>query len=93
MTADQFVQNLAQEGFEPAVTITREAGGMLGDHTHPFEAKALIVSGQIRIVTQETDATYTEGDVFHLHANVLHSEFYGPQGVAYQVGRKTIATA
>ena len=91
MTPAQFTHTLEQEGFEPAVTITREADGMLDDHSHPFEAKALILSGQIRIVAQGSDITYAAGDVFHLHANVVHQEFYGPQGVAYQVGRKTKA--
>lgn len=83
-----FAQTLAGEGFEPPVTVTREAGGMLDDHTHPFEAKALILSGEIRIVAGASERTYSVGEVFHLQAHEPHSEFYGPTGVRYLVGRK-----
>jgi len=91
MTPEQFADELAREGFEPAVTVTREAGGMLGDHTHPFEAKALILSGDIRIATAASERVYQAGDVFHLAAEEPHSEFYGMLGVQYLVGRKTPA--
>lgn len=87
-TPESFAQVLAEGGFEPAVTITREPGGSLGDHSHAFEARALILSGEIRIVTQGGDQVYRAGDVFHLAAHEPHSEFYGPQGVSYLVGRK-----
>ena len=87
-TTAAFVQALADEGFEPPVTVTREAGGMLDEHTHPFEAKALILSGEIRIVAAASERTYRVGDVFHLQVHEPHSEFYGPAGVRYLVGRK-----
>lgn len=89
MTPDQFAFLLEQEGFEPAVTVTRDAGGMLADHTHPFEAKALILSGDIRIATAASERVYQTGEVFHLQAMEPHSEFYGLVGVSYLVGRKT----
>lgn len=88
MTADQFAQTLLQEGFEPAITLTREPGGMLDDHTHPFEAKALILAGEIGITVAGAEQVYRAGDVFHLPAATLHSEWYGPTGVRYLVGRK-----
>jgi quercetin dioxygenase-like cupin family protein len=64
---------------------------MLDDHTHAFEARAVILSGEIRIVTQGSDRVYRTGDVFRLAAHEPHSEFYGPQGVSYLVGRKPAA--
>ncbi|MFI8616731.1 cupin domain-containing protein [Acidovorax sp. NPDC077693] len=88
---DTFTRALADEGFEPPVTVTREPDGRLDDHTHPFEAKALILSGEIRIVTAGSDRLYGVGDVFHLQAHEPHSEFYGPDGVSYLVGRKPAA--
>ena len=91
MTPDSFAAALEQKGFEPAVTITREGGGMLADHTHPFEAKALVLAGDIRIVTATLERVYQQGEVFHLQANEPHSEFYGMFGVSYLVGRKTPA--
>jgi len=69
-------------------TVSRDAGSM-GQHTHPFEAKALILEGELVIATAAGERTYTEGDVFHLMPGVQHTEAYGPEGVKYLVGRKT----
>lgn len=90
MDTQTFIQTLAQDGFEPAVTVTREPGQM-DDHTHPFEAKALVVSGEIRIVAGGTERRYGPGEIFHLQAHEPHSESYGPEGVQYLVGRKPVA--
>ncbi|GAA6120921.1 cupin [Acidovorax sp. FG27] len=87
-----FQRQLAEEGFDPAVRVEREADGRWDEHTHPFEAKALILSGEIRIRTGAgTDRTYREGDVFHLAHEEPHAEWYGPQGVVYLVGRRSTA--
>ena len=88
MNAEEFAQTLARDGFEPPVTVQREAHGMLAQHTHPFEAKALILAGEIRIAAQGAERTYRSGDIFHLPAHEPHTEHYGPEGVTYLVGRK-----
>ncbi|VVE89541.1 cupin domain-containing protein [Pandoraea bronchicola] len=89
MQREAFERELAQEGFAEGVTVTREAGD-LEAHTHPFEAKALILSGEIAIRVGDSERVYREGDVFHLKANEVHAERYGPAGVQYLVGRKTL---
>ncbi len=91
MDTQLFTQTLVQDGFETPVTVAREAGGMLADHAHPFEAKALVLSGDIRIATATSERVYQPGEVFHLQAMEPHSEFYGMFGVTYLVGRKTPA--
>ena len=92
MDIPQFTQALAQQGFAPAVTVTRAPGGAVDDHAHPFEAKALVLAGDIRIVTTDgTDRTYRQGEVFHLQAGARHTEFYGAEGVTYLVGRKALS--
>ncbi len=68
--------------------MAREAGGFLEMHTHPFEAKALILSGDLRLRAGDEDQCYRTGQVFHLPAGTLHSEQYGPEGVTYLVGRR-----
>ncbi|CAM3684885.1 cupin [Polaromonas hydrogenivorans] len=88
MEREEFGHILAAEGFEQAVTVTREPDGFLVMHTHPFEAKALILSGELRIKTALAEQTYQAGQVFHLLAGEPHAERYGPEGVAYLVGRK-----
>lgn len=87
MQRDVFERELDREGFTQRVTVTRDAGD-LDVHVHPFEAKALILSGEIAIRVGAHERIYREGDVFHLRANEPHAERYGPTGVMYLVGRR-----
>ena len=88
MERARFEQDLHALGYELS-TVTRAADGRLDVHTHPFEARALILAGEIRIqcVGQE-EKLYRPGEVFHLAHEEAHSESYGPEGVSYLVGRK-----
>ena len=45
MNKEEFASELSREGFKEVVTVTREADGFMDLHTHPFEAKALILDG------------------------------------------------
>jgi quercetin dioxygenase-like cupin family protein len=89
ITKEEFLKALEQAGFSEVVTVTREGNTGLGDHRHPFEAKALVLEGSIRIECAGVAHEYQAGEVFHLQQDALHSESYGPQGVVYLVGRKT----
>ena len=88
MRKDAFIEALAKEGFTELVTVEREPNGGLNMHAHPFEAKALILDGEIRIDTEGTERIYLAGDIFHLKAGEPHTESYGPGGVRYLVGRR-----
>jgi len=88
MHRDEFMRQLHAEGFEQFVTVEREPNGTLDDHTHPFEAKALVLAGEILIESAGVTLTVRAGETFHLAAGQPHSERYGPDGVSYLVGRK-----
>lgn len=88
MTRDEFTAELARADFQEIVTVEWEANGFLDTHTHPFEAKALVVAGELCITTASGECTYRVGDIFHLAAAEPHQERYGPSGVTYLVGRK-----
>ncbi|WP_244814964.1 cupin domain-containing protein [Caballeronia sp. Lep1P3] len=88
MHRDDFLAALSREGFNQVVTVTRAPNEALDVHAHPFEAKALIVEGDLTIRVGDEARQYRAGDIFHLPANVEHSEQFGPQGVSYLVGRK-----
>jgi quercetin dioxygenase-like cupin family protein len=87
MDTAAFEQELTKAGFQ-VNTVSRKANEFVDTHTHSFEAKALILSGQISINVQGKDTLYPPGSVFHLHAGTPHTEQYGPEGVTYLVGRK-----
>jgi quercetin dioxygenase-like cupin family protein len=79
---------LAAEQFEQVTTVEREPNGSFDLHSHPFEAKALVIEGELSIRTADEERLYRAGEVFHLLADVPHSEVFGPAGVKYLVGRK-----
>lgn len=88
MEREQFLKILGEEGFPEPVTVEREPNGSVDLHAHPFEAKALVLRGEIRIRVGEKEQTFRSGDVFHLRANEPHWESYGTEGVTYLAGRK-----
>jgi len=88
MERDEFIDALKREGYAEIVTVTRDPNGTADDHVHPFEAKALILHGELAIRIGPAEQVYRTGDVFHLQANESHSERYGPEGAQYLVGRK-----
>ena len=88
MTKEQFLSTLVLEGYPEPIPVEREAGGFLDAHTHPFEVKALVLSGQIDLMVDGVSAAYISGDVFHLLANQVHTERYGNNGVQYLASRK-----
>lgn len=88
MESAVFQATLASEGYAEIVTVERAADGFLALHAHPFEAKALILAGEITLQIGAIEKRYKVGEVFHLLANQSHSEQYGPEGVRYLVGRK-----
>ncbi len=88
MDPELFKQQLRAIGFEEFTTVTREPDGFLDTHTHPFEAKALILSGEITLVCGGQQRLYRAGEIFHLSHAEPHTERYGPAGVTYLVGRK-----
>lgn len=61
----------------------------LPEHTHPFEACALVVRGEMWLACESGERHLLAGDSFQLAAGVLHTERYGPEGATYWVGRRT----
>jgi quercetin dioxygenase-like cupin family protein len=83
-----FKTQLAAEQFDEIVEVSKPANESMGIHTHPFEAKALIMQGELSIAVNDVSRLYKSGDVFQLAPNTPHTEQYGPTGVTYLVGRK-----
>ena len=88
MNRAEFIQILQQEGYPDPVEVKQVPNGSLGDHTHPFVVKALVIDGSIDIVIQGNRQTYSAGDIFELEFEELHSESYGPTGVLYLASRR-----
>ena len=87
MDRAQFEASLAADGFSLRES-SMEAGTHNPDHTHPFSARLLVLSGEISVSYDGQTKTCRAGDHFALDANILHSEKVGPKGVSYVARRK-----
>ncbi len=64
------------------------AGTVVGTHSHPFDASALLVQGEMWLTVDGKTQHLLPGDRFALLRDTLHDERYGPEGATYWVGRR-----
>jgi quercetin dioxygenase-like cupin family protein len=83
-----FEAGLAREGYSEIRTNQMEPNRHNPEHTHPWDARALILEGDITLTVDGQRTTYRVGDVFAMQAGCRHVEDIGPQGVKYLVGRR-----
>jgi quercetin dioxygenase-like cupin family protein len=88
LTPEAFARELASAGFNAPIVVERGPNESLEEHAHPFEARALILEGEIALTLEGRETVYRPGDIFHLPRGARHAERYGPSGVRYLVGRK-----
>jgi quercetin dioxygenase-like cupin family protein len=89
MNQAQFIQEMQEAGFPDPIEVQQLPNGGLGNHTHPFAVRALVIEGYIDIEIAGNSHRYAQGDIFQLSCNELHAERYGPQGVKYLASRKS----
>lgn len=90
MNAQEFEASLKAEHYDQILTISKEVGYQMGDHTHPFDACALVTAGQIDIAVGGVSRVYKTGDIFRVPAGTVHTEDARQQGVTYLAGRRTV---
>ena len=88
VTAEEFAAGLKADGFAETLTRRMEAGQAAPTHTHPFDARLLVLDGEIILEQGGTTRHYGPGEAFEVLAGVPHSESFGPAGAAYLVGRR-----
>ena len=87
MDAAGFEAELRGEGYR--VVHTSQAPNLLTpNHCHDFDAKALVLGGEITITCENTPVTYRAGQCFHVPAGTPHAEQVGGVGVALRSGRR-----
>ena len=89
ITFAQFREEMLAAGYEEVLERPWVPYAEVPIHTHPFEANALVVQGEMWLTEQGGTARRLEaGDRFQLKANAPHEERYGPQGAIYWVARR-----
>ncbi|WP_309684342.1 cupin domain-containing protein [Polaromonas sp.] len=91
MNTQEFEAALQADQYGEITRVERHVGYQLAEHQHPFDACALITTGEITLVVGGVATTYAVGEIFRLPAGTPHLERAGPSGVSYLVGRREVA--
>jgi quercetin dioxygenase-like cupin family protein len=61
------------------------------EHAHEFDARVMVLTGEITITRDGTATTYRAGDSCAVPADCRHAEQVGPAGVSDIAGRRAPA--
>lgn len=88
-TWDTFRADRLAAGYDEVLERQWAPDTVLASHTHPFDASALVVQGELWLaVAGETARHLRPGDRFEVGRDTPHEERYGPQGATYWVARR-----
>jgi quercetin dioxygenase-like cupin family protein len=75
-------------GYQEVETRTAQPNVATQPHVHAFDARVLVVAGELTLTSEGQSHTYRAGETFEMAAGCLHSEQYGPEGATLLLGRK-----
>ena len=87
MDRDYFEQRLKADGYEP-VERHMDANHFNPEHVHEFDARVMLLDGEMTITRPSGAQTFRPGDVCEMAAGTPHSEQCGPSGAHYLAGRR-----
>jgi quercetin dioxygenase-like cupin family protein len=82
-----FEAELQRDEYQVVVN-TMQPGAINPEHAHEFDARLLVVDGEMTIVVGDQRDTYHVGDTFSMTHGCRHSEQAGPAGATYVAGRR-----
>ncbi|KNZ30921.1 MAG: AraC family transcriptional regulator [Methylibium sp. NZG] len=85
---DAFEADARKLGFDEVLVREWQPLTVVDLHTHPFDARARVVGGEMWLTVAGQTRHLRSGDTFELDAEVPHSERYGPEGATYWVARR-----
>ena len=85
---ESFEKEAKSQGFDEVTQKTWEPEVVLPEHTHPFDASAVVVAGDMWLTYRGTTRHITPGGTFVLPRDTPHAERYGSQGATYWVARR-----
>ena len=88
ITFQAFEAGALARGFDEVLERKWAPDAVLGAHTHPFDADALVVQGEMWLTVDDLVRHLRSGDTFALDANIVHAERYGSEGATYWVARR-----
>jgi len=79
---------LAQQGYDEVLVREVPADIALAEHHHAWDARLLVLSGELRLIRQGESELFKPGDTFEVPQGQLHAEHHGPSGARLLIGRR-----
>ena len=84
----QFEARMKAQGFDEVLERSWQPGQLVGTHSHPFDASAVVVQGEMWLTVGAATQHIGPGGSFELARDTPHAERYGSEGATYWVGRR-----
>jgi len=88
MNRAEFETELSTQGYGEIIDRSMEVNAVNPEHAHEFDARLLVLEGEMTVASGGEDRTYRTGDTFAMAAGCRHAERSGPAGVRYLAGRR-----
>jgi quercetin dioxygenase-like cupin family protein len=88
MQQAEFETAARRDGYADIVDRQMAANHLNPEHAHEFDARVLVLEGEMTITQGGVAHTYRAGDTCALAAGTAHTEQCGPQGARYLAGRR-----
>ena len=85
-----FEKEAIAAGYDEALERCWEPGVEVALHSHPFDAKAVLVRGEMWLSCDGETRHLRAGDTFTLSQGKHHAERYGAEGATYWVARRKL---
>ena len=83
-----FERETRAEGFDEVLQRDWLPDTVVAEHTHPFDANAVVVQGEMWLACNGDTRHILPGGTFSLPKGTLHSERYGSEGASLWVARR-----
>ena len=87
MNQSEFEADIRREGYSIFYGGLK-AGVVNADHAHEWDARVMVIGGEITLIRGGKPYTFRAGDSCAVPAGEMHGEQVGPEGVAYVAGRR-----
>ncbi len=88
MDRTAFETEIRAQGYSDVVDREMPAHHVNPEHRHEFDARLLVLEGEMTIACNGGERTYRAGDTFAMTAGTPHTEKCGPAGARYLAGRR-----
>ncbi|HTN49463.1 MAG TPA: cupin domain-containing protein [Burkholderiaceae bacterium] len=84
----EFEADARARGFDEIVERRWAPGTVLESHAHPFAVEALVIEGEMWLVSSDGERHLSPGESFSVPRDAPHGERYGAAGTTVWVARR-----